>query len=178
MLQGIALRREDIKDPEQRTATHVIVDECHNFVTPSIETILLETGKYRMFLTLCQQNVGYGMGTETRKVVTGMTHVKMAGLIEPDHWERTARLFPMDARLLQELDRGAFFARFGMNVPTVRFQARSDLLAYDRSMTKPAWQRLMKRQLRLYYRPTEEPEYAGPNTAHRASASGRRRRHV
>ena len=50
-----------------------------------------------MFLTLCQQNVGFGMSAETRKVVTGMTHVKMTGLTEPDHWERTARLFPIDA---------------------------------------------------------------------------------
>jgi hypothetical protein len=31
-----------------RTHTHLMIDECHNFVTPSIRTILLEAGKFNL----------------------------------------------------------------------------------------------------------------------------------
>ena len=119
-----------------------------------------------MFLTLCQQNVGYGMSTETRKVVTGMTHVKMTGLIDARPLGAHRPPLPYRRRASCE------GSRHGRILRTLRHErADRSLPSAKRSvghttgrMTQPAWERLVKRQLRLYYRPTEEPEYAGPNS--------------
>lgn len=167
LLKGIAFRREHIEDPRKRVPAHVVIDECHNFVTPSIDTILLEARKYRMFLTLCQQNVGYGMNVETRNVVTGMTHTKIAGLTSPDQWERVARLFRLPPEGMEGLGQGYFVAQFGINAPVLRFRSRSDLLGGANSMTPPAWWRLKQRQLRAYYRRPTDPEPTDtPATSH------------
>ena len=49
MLLGIAFRREDL--PEYaRVPVSLIIDECHNYLTESMEEILTETRKRRRLL--------------------------------------------------------------------------------------------------------------------------------
>ena len=101
-----------------------VIDECQNFVTPSIETILRETGKYKFFLTLCQQDVGGGMSPETRRIVTGMAQTKITTRVTPDQREGVARLFDLSAKEVGGLGRGRFLAQFGIDAPVIRFRSR------------------------------------------------------
>jgi hypothetical protein len=158
MLQGIAMSRERIKNPSDLVPESVVIDECHNFLTPSVEQIHDEARKYKVFLTLCQQNVGYRMTPEMRNIVTGMTNVKIAGMVEADRQERTAKLFPISPERFGELEIGYFFVRMGRS-PSFKLNARSDLVGYRNSMTVPSWKRLVKRQVRSYYRSVDEPAH-------------------
>ena len=65
MLQGIAERRA--KRPRARVPCHVFLDECHNYVTESVATILREARKFRLMLTLCQLMPGDRMTPLTCK---------------------------------------------------------------------------------------------------------------
>jgi len=56
-IQQAALARADIP-PDQRKEFHLYIDEFQNFVVDSISTILSESAKYRLFLTLAHQTLG------------------------------------------------------------------------------------------------------------------------
>lgn len=54
LLQGIAIRREAVPERD-RMPTHVFIDECQNFLSPTVQTILSENRKFALHLTLAQQ---------------------------------------------------------------------------------------------------------------------------
>jgi len=56
-IQQAALARADIP-PDQRKEFHLYIDEFQNFVVDSISTILSESAKYQLFLTLAHQTLG------------------------------------------------------------------------------------------------------------------------
>jgi len=56
-IQQAALARADIP-PDQRKDFHLYIDEFQNFVVDSISTILSESAKYKLFLTLAHQTLG------------------------------------------------------------------------------------------------------------------------
>jgi len=56
-IQQAALARADIP-PDQRKDFHFFIDEFQNFVVDSVSTILSESAKYKLFLTLAHQTLG------------------------------------------------------------------------------------------------------------------------
>ena len=78
MFQGLALRREACKE-SARVPVHLIIDECHNFLTPAVDDILKESRKYRLYLTLTQQTIGDKMSPELFNSVMTNTEVKITG---------------------------------------------------------------------------------------------------
>jgi len=56
-IQQAALARADIP-PDQRKEFHLFIDEFQNFLTDSVTTILSESAKYKLFLTLAHQTLG------------------------------------------------------------------------------------------------------------------------
>jgi len=56
-IQQAALARANIP-PDQRKEFHFYIDEFQNFVVDSISTILSESAKYQLFLTLAHQTLG------------------------------------------------------------------------------------------------------------------------
>ena len=156
MLQGIAMRRVNIPK-HKRVPCHLIIDECHNFISRSVEDIYRETRKFRLYLTLCQQIVGDNMGTDIAKIVLGNSNVQFGGYAQPNAQAATAKLLSVDASDVGALNKGDFFVRMGNN-PSFRMHVRSDLLSFANSMTGPSWRRLVKKQLGEYYRPARVRE--------------------
>jgi len=66
-IQQAALARADIP-PDQRKDFHLYVDEFQNFLTDSIQTILSESAKYKLFLTLAHQTLGQLPGDIERSI--------------------------------------------------------------------------------------------------------------
>jgi hypothetical protein len=55
-LNQVAMSREDLR-PEARRPFHLVIDEFHNFVTPSMTSLLSSARKYRVGLTLAHQEL-------------------------------------------------------------------------------------------------------------------------
>lgn len=151
-LQSIALSRDEIPR-SQRVPIHAFVDECHNFLTPTVKEILRESRKYGLHLTLCQQNIGQEMNQEMRRAILSLTTVKFCGKMEPDQRERAGRQMDLPPARIAEVaaGKGRFFVRFGEH-PPFKMRARTDLLGVSHSMTLPSQKALTARQLRCYYR--------------------------
>lgn len=173
-IQALAKRRGDLPKA-YRVPIHLIIDECHNYLTTSVEEILAESRKLGLFLTLCQQNVGYQMGNDMRRIVANNTTVKIAGKVEPDQWERTSRQFPVDKEVMAALgkskQKGVFIIRAGSGAEPFRFRARSDLIDFSNRMSPTMWEITKGRQARLFYRPVEEKDGRGASTEPQGTAS-------
>ncbi len=182
LLQGIAVRRAE-RPEEERTPTHLFIDECHNYVTPSVRTILLEARKYRLYLTLCQQIIGEGMSTAMRDVITGSCNVQFSAYAQPAHQDSAARLMQVEPEDIARLKLGHFLVRVGRK-RSFPFSLRTDLLGIDHAAVPHAWERERERQLGAYYRPLEgvsEPKAAQsesdpPPTNEPPKKGGRRNR--
>ena len=161
-LQGIAMRRESVPEND-RVPCHFFIDECHNFITSSIEEILKEARKYRLHITLCQQNIGDGMSQAMQEIVTGNTEVRFVGKTQPRYRAKAAALIDADPSLLQPLDVGDFQVSRG-NKPPLQIKVPSDLLGFHNSMSKTAWRRMQAKQIRNYYRPIVEPPTPPPQS--------------
>jgi energy-coupling factor transporter ATP-binding protein EcfA2 len=156
MLQGLAIRRESVPE-SQRVPVHVFVDECQNFLSPSVQTILTESRKYGLHLTLAQQTFAQDMDRDLAAAVVGNTAVKFCGMND------VKTLKPMDERMgvgldaLQRLGVGQFFVKVSGNTPAFKlFVPR-----LTAAVKADAWEITKTVQLREYYRPNATPAPQG-----------------
>jgi len=150
-VQSIGHRRANAT---RRVPCHVIVDECSQFITSSIEKILNQGRQLGMHLTLCQQVVGGNMPMGMVNVVTGNSYVKIIGATEGG--ERSpASMLGLHANELRHIKRGEFFIKAGPK-PTFKLAIREDLLGNARGMNDKKWDVVVKDQLFRYYRPLPE----------------------
>jgi hypothetical protein len=165
LIQAIAKRRGE-QPHAKHTPIHLIVDECHNFLSPTVEEILVESRKFGLHLTMAQQNVGYGMSPGMQKVVTGMSNVNIAGRVKPDQYVRTARLFPIEPAgmeaLAKDQRKGVFYMRGGHG-DTFRFRARSDLIDRRHSISPEMWRVTVGKQVRAHYHSVDPHPEIEPN---------------
>lgn len=73
LIQMIALKEQTWK----RLHTHLFIDEFHSFITSSIEEILTESRKYKLFLTLAHQSVSQISSPKLRDIILSNTNVKI-----------------------------------------------------------------------------------------------------
>lgn len=156
MLVGIAYRRERIPI-SKRVPCSLIVDECHNFVSESMEDILRETRKYRLMLTLSQQISGQKMSPSLRDTVMQTTNMQFVGGTPRSGSTRNADLVGTTAEEIRKLDIGEFFVRPSRHGSLMKFKTRTDLLGNKNGVTSLTWRRTVKDQLRRYYGTTAAP---------------------
>lgn len=150
LIQGIGLRRQHILE-DIRPLTHLIIDECQNFITPSIVKIIEETRKFGLGITLAQLSVGRGMGGEMAKVVSEMPHVRIVGRSGHGEARRSGDLVGVDPEEIGNLPAGQFFYKAGI-APAFRLHVRNDLLGFKNAMPATLWKGMRKIQRDLYYR--------------------------
>jgi len=109
-VQGLAFRREN-QPEDARVPLSVFVDECQNYISPATVSLLEETRKYGVNLTLAQQVAGRGMTPEIRTVVLNNTNIKLAGRTPED--DRMAKLMGKDLADIQGLETGVFLGKVG-----------------------------------------------------------------
>lgn len=149
LIQGHALRRGEI--PEQhRPLTHLIIDEAQNFVTNSMITIIEETRKFGLTMTLGQLSVGGGMSPSLERAVVGLTRAKIVARSEPGESRHSAAMVKADANEVESMTTGNFLYRAN-NRPTVRFQGSSKRLGFKGAMPRSMRAQLWAFQLRAYY---------------------------
>ena len=164
-IKSMAFQRAD--SPEHlRTPTHVFIDECQRYISPTIETILAEARKYKVYLTLANQYYGQNMGTETRNAITNNTAVKIAGMNGDKNANTHHKETGADIEELKSLSVGEFHIKEGTK-PSVKIKAPANLIKNRNSMKKEQWNEVKERLLSLYYQPLGQiyPENLTPQTA-------------
>jgi hypothetical protein len=162
LLQVIAQRRYSTKE-HLRPHTYLFVDECQNYLTPSIETLLSETGRsYRMHLVLAQQFAGQGyrnnpMEQNLKRNISQNTAVKIVGAGGHDQFETMAGMVHSTAQEMATLGtaKGVFVVKSSLPRP-IRFIVPPTLIE-DRHCVKDeaACEAMHAHQIATYYRAVE-----------------------
>jgi hypothetical protein len=153
MLQGIAMRREQ---QGNRVPIRAIIDEVHNYTTKSMQTIITEAAKYKLFLTVAQQQIGQGMSPEMRNAVLNAS-AQIAGRNSPSFYNAVASMLHVEPDAIEGLrERGEFMIHLS-GVRPFKFKIHSHLLGWKHGMSDLQWERVKRDQLKRYYRDTAAP---------------------
>ena len=152
MLQGIAVRRDK---QDKRIPIRVIIDEFHNFTTRSMEKIITQAAKYRLYLTMAGQQIGQVTSKEIRDAILNVS-VLIGGRNAPIFHGPVASMLNVSPEDIGSLDRGDFIAHLS-GVPPLQFHIKEHLLRSDHCMSEQEWERVKADQLRRYYRPIGLP---------------------
>lgn len=158
MTQSIGMERIHIPEHE-RPQTHLVVDECQNFITGELKGIIRETRKFGLSVMLAQQELGGDMPRDLRNVVVKTTNTKIAGRSDITETRQTGEILGVSAEEIAACDAGQFFYRSG-NKPAFKLRARSDRLKIKGCVSLNIWEKIKQQQLERYYRPvrSDEPE--------------------
>ena len=147
----------------QRTPIHLFVDECQNFISASMQSILTETRKFRLHGTFAQQFTGQGMDNEMRKAVIGNSAVKITGNNGVADLKIMSAETGVTVEDMQQLDVGEFYIQSGKGKPPVRVKMPPP--KQDTRMSNPEWEAALADQVQKYYRPIGNPNQRKMPTA-------------
>ncbi len=154
MIQLIAQQRSDLPQ-NQRTKTHLFIDEFQNYTTKSIETVLTEARAYKLFLTVAQQLVGQKMDGEFLNIVMGNTNLKVMARSTHENWSKMSEQFNIPTTTLANLKQYHYFVKIGSGTA---FEIKGDDKLIDNSnqMSLSQWEQVKKEQIIKYYRPLDQ----------------------
>lgn len=150
MLMGMAFRRENLKK-EDRVPCALVIDECHNFISESMEEILTEARKYRLLLTLAQQTAGQRMPPALKDAVLETTNLQVVGGTSASGAKRNADIVGVNPDDVRKLKIGEFFVRSSRSGSPIKFKTRTDLLDWRNCVTKESWRRIVRDQIKKHY---------------------------
>lgn len=152
LIQAIARRRGRLPEAK-RPITHLVIDECQNFISSRIKKIIREGRKYGLAFTLAQQEVGGDMPADVAEVVTNTSNVVIAGRSKAAQISKYAKLVEVSENEFRQLpDKGEFFYKSGA-APAFRLRILTDRLGFRGGVHDQAWGDLVRTQLEQYYRP-------------------------
>lgn len=164
LVQGFSFERQSLA-PQHRIPVHLFIDEFQNFITPSIQTILAESRKYAVYLTLAQQFYGQDTSTNLRNAIVNNTAVKITGTGEGASLEAVQKMMNgVSKEALQNLETGHFFIKVKSHSILQKhlsgnraqvFQMTTAYLGHRHAMKAKHWQAVKKDQQNRYYKPLE-----------------------
>jgi len=132
-LQGIIKKREFIKK-EYRKPVYMFIDEFQNYVSPSIETILSESRKFGLHLTLAHQYISQ-IDAKLRDNVLSNTAVKIAGKNNDKAYRIMSKELKIKVEDFERLPPYQFWVHRGKKEPR-RYKAPKKLIkSKKRSLT-------------------------------------------
>lgn len=162
LIQIIALKRADIKDEKKRPHTHLYIDEFHNFITPTIEEILTESRKYKLFLTFAHQSVSQIKNANLRDIILDNTNVKIIGKNSNKTLDLMNKTLGTKLEDVSKLQAGEFYLQSGIN-DVIKIKNSNKLLDDKEYISDEQWEEHKKYQLKKYYRSIEEKEVVSDN---------------
>ncbi|MCB5266659.1 MAG: type IV secretion system DNA-binding domain-containing protein [Candidatus Cloacimonetes bacterium] len=154
-IQILALKRADISE-EERTHTHLYIDEAHNFIssTATISEILTESRKYKLFVTFAHQAITQIKDTNLRDIMTTMTNVKIIGKNSNKTLEAMNKTLNTKLEDVETLKAGEFYLSAGSN-DIIKINNTDKLLDGKEEISDAQWQEHKQYQLTNYYRSTK-----------------------
>ncbi len=164
LIQIIALKRADQKE-KNRKHTHLYIDEFHNFITPTIEEILTESRKYKLFLTFAHQSVSQIKDANLRDVILDNTNVKIVGKNSNKTLDMMNKTLNTKLQDVSKLTVGEFNLQSGVN-DIIKIKNTDKLLNWDGMLPDEQWEEYKQYQLGNYYRDTVKKENAQGSSLH------------
>lgn len=118
MIKNIALRRAH-QTEEERIPTFVFIDECQNYLSPSIEKILSEARKYRVYLVMANQNLEQIDDSRLKGAIFSNTNVKIVGQNSPKNLKAMAQEISIPVEELTNMKDFHFCAQVGSTPPFI-----------------------------------------------------------
>jgi hypothetical protein len=119
-IQSIALKRSSIQE-SKRPKTHLFIDEFQNFVTPTIEEILTESRKYKLFLTMAHQVLKQIEESKLKDIILSNTNIKIVGRNGTETINKLSKELNVKTEEFQNLGVGQFFGKIG-DKPAFKFK--------------------------------------------------------
>ena len=158
LIQIIALKRANIKNPEKRPHTHLYIDEFHNFITPTIEEILTESRKYKLFLTFAHQSISQIKDSNLRDIILDNTNVKIVGKNSNKTLEMMNKTLNTKLEDVQKLTAGEFNLQSGTN-DVIKIRNTDKLLGNKEWISEEQWEAHKQYQFEMnYYRSTKKED--------------------
>ncbi|MCD6432605.1 MAG: DUF87 domain-containing protein, partial [Sulfurimonas sp.] len=156
LIQIIALKRAD-RPENLRPHTHLYIDEFHNFITPTIEEILTESRKYKLFLTLAHQSVSQIKDPNLRDIILDNTNVKIVGKNSNKTLDMMNKTLNTKLEDVTKLTAGEFYFQSG-NSDIIKIRNTKKLLDGEGRISDEEWEEYKQYQLKHYYRSTKKEE--------------------
>ncbi len=158
-LKNIAFNRE-YQDKKSYAPCHFFIDECQNYITESMETILEECRKKGLYLTLAQQTIEK---TETGgglyHAILGNTGIKLTGRNGDN--DTLKKMCESTGANLEQLKEQLSTGRFSLwktalthekqKLPII-ITAPTLTIDNNQSMTKEQWEIVKNAQIKAFYR--------------------------
>ena len=156
LIQNIAIRRAAVSE-ESRVHTHLYIDEFQNFITPSIQTILTESRKYKLFLTLAHQSVTQINDSNLRDIILDNTNVKIIGKNLNKTLDMMNKTLNTKLEDVEKLRVGEFNLQSGHS-DVIKIKNTEKLLNSNHSISEEQWLEHKQYQIEHYYRSTIKEE--------------------
>ena len=150
LIKIIAFKRAR-ESEEKRVHTHLYIDEAHNFITPSISTILKETRKFKLFLTFSNQVIS-DIKDQSLKDILLSSNIKIMGNNNNQTLEVLNKTLQEKIKDLHSLESGEFYLKVGNN-NLIKISNTTKLLAYNTAISDEKWQEYKQYQIDNYFRP-------------------------
>lgn len=142
--------RQGRKSSERRMSVHIFIDECHNFLSESVEVILKEARQYGLHLTLAQQILGADMSPALLNSILGNTDVKITGKNALHTLKRIADETGASLAELQNLSTGYFHIKSG-DRPSVVTRIPSNRINSKGAVSAAVWEQVRADQAARFY---------------------------
>lgn len=138
---------------------HLFIDECQNYISNSIQEILEESRKYRLYLTLAQQTAGAKMSKDLFRSIMGNTGIKVTG--RNGDIETLQIMAKSTGANLEELKNFLATGRFSLWKTALTGETQKSPVIVDmpkntldnkQSMTDEQWEQVKILQLQKFYR--------------------------
>jgi hypothetical protein len=153
LIQNYTLKRANLEE-EKRLYTHLYIDEFHNFITPAIEHILIESRKYKLFLTLAHQSISQIKDSSLRDIILDNTNVKIVGKNSNKTLDAINRTLNKKLEDVEKLIAGEFFVQSG-DKKLLKIRNTDKLFKGENQISSEKWQEHKEYQLCKYYRKVE-----------------------
>lgn len=154
----LSFRREK-QDIRYITPCHLFIDECQNYITDSMQEILEESRKYKLYLTLAQQTAGAKMSKDLFRSIMGNTGIKLTG--RNGDIETLTIMAKSTGANVEELKQNLATGRFSLwrtaltgeeQKPPIIVTMPKNTLDNTQAMTQEQWQTLKNHQIQAFYR--------------------------
>ena len=150
LIQIIALKRAS-QEEDERVRTYCHIDEFHNFITPTIEEILTESRKYRLYLTLAHQAISQVKSPALRDIILSNTNIKLIGKNSNKTLDAMNNTLNTKLEDVEKLNTGEFYLSVGTS-DVVKVSNSDVLLNGNADISPREWSELKNYQLEHYYR--------------------------
>lgn len=152
-LQALAIKRAKLPESE-RIPVHLFIDECQNYISPTMNKILTESRKYGLHLILAQQRIGQ-MPANLKDEILSNTQIKITGINGENTYSAIAKNTDLEKEELERLRKYHFFVS-NKGHPSFKSEPikipKEDEIAEDPEF----FERICTAQVENYYRPTKK----------------------